>query len=217
MTVPALPIRVAIIEDQREIREGLKTLVSGTPGYSVVGAWRSMEEALNAIARDVPHVALVDIGLPGMQGTQGIRILKERYPKLRALMLTVYEDDERIFNAVCAGASGYLLKSTPPARLLESLQEVMAGGAPMSPPVANRVLTLFREFRPREHDGVNLSPHETRLLSLLVDGHNLKTAAAELDVSRATVAWHMHNIYEKLQVHSKSEAVAKALRSGLIR
>jgi DNA-binding NarL/FixJ family response regulator len=217
MTDQALPIRVAIVEDQREIREGLKSLVSGTLGYRVAGAWRSMEEALDEIARDVPEVALVDIGLPGMPGTEGIRILKERYPKLRALMLTVYDDDDRIFSALCAGASGYLLKSTPPARLLESLQEVMAGGAPMSPPVASRVLTLFREFRPREHDRSNLSPHETRLLSLLVDGHNLKTAAAELDVSRATVAWHMRNIYDKLQVHSKSEAVAKALRSGLIR
>jgi len=217
MTDQAPPIRVAIIEDQREIRDGLRTLVAGTPGYCVAGAWRSMEEALDGVARDVPDVALVDIGLPGMPGTDGIRILRERYPKLRALMLTVYDDDERIFDAICAGASGYLLKSTPPARLLESLQEVMAGGAPMSPSVANRVLSLFRDFRPREHDGSKLSPHETRLLSLLVDGHNLKTAAAELDVSRATVAWHMRNIYEKLQVHSKSEAVAKALRSGLIR
>jgi DNA-binding NarL/FixJ family response regulator len=217
MTDPAPPIRVAIIEDQREIREGLKTLVSGTPGHRVTGAWRSMEEALDQIAREVPDVALVDIGLPGMPGTEGLRILKERYPKLRTLMLTVYDDDERIFSAICAGASGYLLKSTPPARLLESLREVMSGGAPMSPSVANRVLSLFREFRPLDHADCHLSPHETHLLSLLVDGHNLKTAAAELHVSRATVAWHMHNIYEKLQVHSKSEAVAKALRSGLIR
>jgi len=117
MTDQAPPIRVAIIEDQREIREGLKTLVAGTPGYCVAGAWRSMEEALDGIARDVPDVALVDIGLPGMPGTDGIRILRERYPKLRTLMLTVYDDDERIFDAICAGASGYLLKSTPPVRL----------------------------------------------------------------------------------------------------
>jgi DNA-binding NarL/FixJ family response regulator len=206
---------VAIIEDEREIREGLKMLVCGTPGYSVVGTWRSMEEALDQIAQNVADVVLVDIGLPRMPGTEGLRILKQRYPKLRALMLTVYEDDVRIFQAICAGASGYLLKSTPPARLLESLQEVMAGGAPMSPTVANRVLTLFRKFRPPEHADCDLSGHESRLLMLLVEGHNLKTAAAELGVKRATVAWHMHNIYEKLQVHSKSEAVAKALRSGI--
>jgi DNA-binding NarL/FixJ family response regulator len=132
-------------------------------------------------------------------------------------MLTVYDDDERIFSALCAGASGYLLKSTPPGKLLESLQEVLTGGAPMSPSVASRVLALFRAFRPLDHEGTTLSPHEKRLLGLLVDGHNLKTAAAELGVSRATVAWHMRNIYEKLQVHSKSEAVAKAMRTGQIR
>ena len=111
--------RVAIVEDQREIREGLKALISGTPDYSCAGAWRSMEEALEQIARDVPDAVLVDIGLPGMPGTEGIRLLKQRYPSLPALVLTVYEDDERIFDALCAGACGYLLKSTPPARLLE--------------------------------------------------------------------------------------------------
>ena len=209
--------RVAIVEDQREIREGLKALISGTPDYSCAGAWRSMEEALEQIGRDVPDVLLVDIGLPGMAGTEGIRLLKRRYPSLPALVLTVYEDDERIFDALCAGACGYLLKSTPPARLLESLQEAVGGGAPMSPPVARRVVELFRDFRPPEKSDRELTPHEARLLALLVDGHNLKTAAAEIGVSRATVAWHMRNIYEKLQVHSKSEAVAKALRARMIR
>jgi len=217
MKEPAPPIRVVIIEDQGDIREGLRALVSGTAGYRVTGAWRTMEAALEGIAREVPDIALVDIGLPGMSGTDGLRILRERYPELRALVLTVYDDDERIFNAICAGASGYLLKSTAPARLMESLQDAMSGGAPMSPTVANRVLSLFREFRPVAHSNSNLTPHETRLLSLLVDGHNLKTAAGKLGVSRATVAWHMRMIYEKLQVHSKSEAVAKALRAGLIR
>jgi DNA-binding NarL/FixJ family response regulator len=210
-------IRVAIVEDQRDIREGLKALISGTPGYSCAGAWGSMEEALAQIGREVPDVLLADIGLPGMPGTEGIRILKQRYAGLPALMLTVYEDDERIFAALCAGACGYLLKSTPPARLLESLQEAVAGGAPMSPPVARRVVELFRDFRPPEESDRKLTPHETRLLGLLVDGHNLKTAAAEIGVSRATVAWHMRSIYEKLQVHSKSEAVAKALRARVIR
>ncbi len=217
MNVEANETTVAIVEDQREIRLGLVALVSGTRGHRVVGAWRSMEEALSEIAREVPDIALVDIGLPGISGTEGLRILNQRYPELRSLMLTIYDDDERIFGALCAGASGYLLKSTQPARLIESLQEVMAGGAPMSPSVARRVLALFKEFRPPQQADYNLSPHETRLLSMLVEGHNLKTASAELHVSRATVAWHMRNIYEKLQVHSKSEAVAKALRSGLIR
>jgi len=212
----APPIRVAIIEDQCDIREGLKTLLSGARGYSITSAWRNMEQALDGIVNEVPDILLVDVGLPGMSGTEGLRVLKERYPKLRALMLTVYADDDRIFSAICAGASGYLLKSTPPARLLESLQEVMAGGAPMSPTVASRVLALFREHRPFKHAPCGLSPHEARLVALIADGHNLKTAATELGVCRATIAWHMQNIYEKLQVHSKSEAVAKALRCGLL-
>jgi DNA-binding NarL/FixJ family response regulator len=211
-------IRVCIIEDLREIREGLRVLISGTPGYRVVGAWHSMEEALSQIGHDVPDLALVDIGLPGMPGTEGLRILKERYPELRALVLTVYHDDERIFEALCAGACGYLLKGTPPGRLLESLEEAMGGGAPMSPSVAGRVLSLFREFRPpARDDDINLTPHEKRVLRMLVEGHNFKTAAAELGVTRAAVAWHMRHIYAKLQVHSKSEAVAKALRAGLVR
>jgi DNA-binding NarL/FixJ family response regulator len=210
-------IRVAIVEDQGEIREGLKALISGTPGYGCAGAWRSMEEALAQIGHDVPDVLLADIGLPGMPGTEGIRLLKQRYAGMPALMLTVYEDDERIFEALCAGACGYLLKSTPPARLLECLQEAVDGGAPMSPPVARRVIELFRDFRPPEKSDRKLTPHEAKLLGLLVDGHNLKTAAAETGVSRATVAWHMRSIYEKLQVHSKSEAVAKALRARMIR
>jgi DNA-binding NarL/FixJ family response regulator len=170
--------------------------------------WKKLAQ----IGRDVPDVLLAGIGLPGMPGTDGIRLLKQRYAGLPALMLTVYEDDERIFAALCAGACG-----TPPARLLESPQEAVAGGAPMSPPVARRVIELFRDFRPPEESDRKLTPHETRLLGLLVDGHNLKTAAAEIGVSRATVAWHMRSIYEKLQVHSKSEAVAKALRARMIR
>ena len=146
-----------------------------------------------------------------MSGPEGIRLLKQRYAALPALMLTVYEDDERIFEALCAGACGYLLKSTPPARLLECLQEAVVGGAPMSPPVARRVIELFRDFRPPEKSIASSTPHEARLLGLLVDGHNLKTAAAEIGVTRAAVAWHLRSIYEKLQVHSKSEAVVKAL------
>src|SRR5262245_41529508 len=138
------PIKVAIIEDRREIREGLAMLISGTEGFRCTGAYRSMEEALDKIGFDLPDVALNDIGLPGMSGIDGIKLLKERHPELLILMLTVYDDDERIFDAMCAGASGYLLKKTPPARLLESLKEAVAGGAPMSPEVARRVISLFR-------------------------------------------------------------------------
>jgi DNA-binding NarL/FixJ family response regulator len=209
-------IRVAIVEDRREIREGLATIINGTPGFRCTGAYRSMEEALERIGNDLPDVVFNDIGLPGMSGIEGIRILKERYPDLVVLILTIYDDDERIFDALCAGASGYLLKKTQPARLLESLREAAAGGAPMSPEVARRVIALFREFRPPDSTKCELTPHEVRLLRLFVEGHNYKTAAAELGVTVHTISFHLRSIYDKLQVHSKSAAVAKALRSRLV-
>src|SRR5215204_583543 len=209
-------IRTAIVEDQRQIREGLTTLIDRTNGYRCTGSFRTMEEALEGIKREVPDIALCDLGLPGMSGIEGIRILKERYPQLQLLVLTIYDDDDRIFDALCAGACGYLLKRTPPARLLESLREAVSGGAPMSPEVANRVITLFREIRPPERANYQLTPHETRLLKLLVEGHNYTTAAVELGVSFNAIKFHMRHIYEKLQVHSKSEAVSKALQNRLI-
>ena len=209
-------ITVAIIEDVADIRRGLAALVQGTPGYRCTGAFGSMEEALAAVDRDPPDVALVDIGLPGMSGIQGVRLLKERHPALLPLILSVFGDDERIFDALCAGACGYLLKNTPPARLLECIAEAVRGGGPMSPEVARRVVELFRRVRPPADAGHNLTPHELRLLKLLVEGHSYKTAAAELGTSYHTVCFHMRNIYEKLHVHSKSEAVSKALRAGLV-
>jgi DNA-binding NarL/FixJ family response regulator len=215
-SMPQSVIKVAIIEDERDIRECLTFLVNGTEGFSCTGSYRTMEEALERMARQLPDIVLSDIGLPGMNGIEGVRILRERYPNLLVLMLTVYDDDDRIFDAMCAGASGYLLKKTPPARLLESLREVAGGGAPMSPEVARRVIALFREIRPPERADYQLTPHETRLLKLLVDGHNYKTAAAEIRVSVHTVSFHLRSIYDKLQVHSKSEAVAKALQNRLV-
>ena len=175
-----------------------------------------MEEALAKVAREQPGVILTDLGLPGMSGIEGIRELRARYPDIPILALTVYDDDDRIFDALCAGASGYLLKNTPPARLLECLREAAAGGAPMSPEVARRVVRLFREFRPPEKASYRLTQQESELLKLLVEGHHYKTAADQMGVSVNTVAFHLKNIYSKLQVHSKTEAVAKALRERII-
>jgi DNA-binding NarL/FixJ family response regulator len=208
--------RVAVIEDHREYRDYLTALLNGSEGFHCAGSFRSMEEALSRIPVDLPGAALVDIGLPGMDGVEGIRLLKERYPEMTLLMLTVYEDDERIFAALCAGASGYLLKKTAPVRLLEGLQEAIAGGAPLSPEVARRVMKLFHEIRPPAHADYQLTPHELRILKLLAEGHNYATAAAELHVTASTINFHLQNIYTKLQVHSKTEAVAKALRHRLI-
>jgi DNA-binding NarL/FixJ family response regulator len=220
-TTPQAPsppeIKVAIIEDQRKFREYLAALIDGSPGFRCTGSFRSMEEALDRIIAEHHDVVLVDIGLPGMDGIQGIRILKERFPKLIMLMHTVYDGDERIFDALCAGASGYLLKKTSPVRLLESLREAMAGGAPMTPEVAHQVIRLFREIRPPETPDEQLTPHEVRLLEMLSEGHNYETAAAELGVTTHTISFHLQRIYEKLHVHSKTEAVAKALRNRLIK
>src|SRR6516165_9323056 len=157
-------IKVAIVEDQRQIREGLALLIGGTEGFCCTGAFGSMEEALHRLGPRSPDVVLVDIGLPGISGIEGIRMLKEQNPNMLFLTLTVYKDDQRVFDAICAGARGYLLKNTPPARLLESIREVVNGGAPMSPEVARRVLELFRQFHPPLHADYRLTPHEARLL-----------------------------------------------------
>ena len=209
-------IKVALIEDQQVIREGLAYLLDGTDGFCCTGSYVSIEQALQRIKEDVPQVVLVDIGLPGITGIEGIRLLKERWPELLCITLTVYEDDEKIFDSLCAGASGYLLKRTPPAKLVESLREVVNGGAPMSPEVARRVITVFKNIRPAGRADHQLTPHELRLLKLLVEGHSYKTAATELGSSVNTIGTHMQSIYRKLQVHSKSEAVVKALRNGLV-
>jgi DNA-binding NarL/FixJ family response regulator len=214
---PQAVLKVAIVEDVRSLRESFGVLIDGTPGFQCTASFRSMEEALDRISANLPDVLLADIGLPGMSGIEGIRLLKGRYPQLTVLMLTVYDDNDRIFDALCAGAVGYLLKKTPPARLLESIREAAQGGAPMSPEVARRVVELFKQVRPPERADYQLTPHELRLLKLLVEGHNYKTAAVQLGVSFNTICFHIRHIYEKLQVHSKSEAVAKALRQQLIK
>jgi DNA-binding NarL/FixJ family response regulator len=215
-TVKTHPVRVAVIEDHREFRDYLTALISGTDGFECTGSFGSVEEAAPRIDSRLPDVVLIDIGLPGMNGIEGIRLLKERYRDVLFLTLTVHDDDERIFDSLCAGASGYLLKKTQPAQLVASVKEAAQGGAPMSPEVARRVIKLFREIRPPDRADYNLTPHEVRILKLLVEGHNYKTAATKLGVAPTTINFHLQNIYQKLQVHSKTEAVAKALRNRLI-
>ncbi|SPF49955.1 Transcriptional regulatory protein liaR [Candidatus Sulfopaludibacter sp. SbA4] len=209
-------IGVAIIEDQKELREGLSFLINSTSPFECRHAYASMEDALEGIGVDPPRVALVDIGLPGLSGIDGVRILRERYPSIAAVLLTVFRDDDRIFRAICAGACGYLLKKTAPARLLEAVKEIAEGGAVMSPEVASRVMELFRKSQaPAQAAG--LTAQEMRLLKLMMEGHQDKTAAAELGISAHTVNFHLRSIYEKLHVHSRTEAVARALREGLIK
>lgn len=209
------PIRIAIIEDDTRIRGGLAMLIDGTPGFRCAGGFDSMEAALPGLAGTLPDAVLIDIGLPGMSGIEGMRLLRERFPGAALLVLTVYNDDRRIFEALCAGACGYLLKKTSPARLLESVREAVEGGSPMSPEVARRVVTLFRRLAPPAGASHGLTPHEILLVKFLADGHSYQSAGVELGVSINTVRSYIRSVYEKLQVHSKSAAVARALRERL--
>lgn len=206
-----------MVEDQQGIRNSLTALISGTPGFECSGSYGSMEAALGALGDEPPQVALVDIGLPGMSGIQGIRRMRELRPAICPLILTVYDDDDRIMEALCAGANGYLLKDTPPVRLLDAIRDAAAGGSPMSPEVARRVVELFRRVQPPPQADYQLTPHELRILNLLVRGETCKTAAGKLGVSVNTISYHVRHIYEKLQVHSRSEVVAQALQRRLVR
>ena len=210
------PIRVAIVEDDRATREGLSLLVNGTPGYQCVGTFRSVEEARPSMASHRPDVLLLDIGLPGMLGSGGVHLLKQDCPTMEILMLTIYTEQDLVFESICSGASGYLLKKTPPAKLLEAIAEAHEGGAPLSPEIARKVVALFRKTGPPEKLDDQLTPQELRMLKLLSQGYSYQTAADRLNISLNTVRDHIRNIYEKLHVHSKSEAVSKALRNRLI-
>jgi DNA-binding NarL/FixJ family response regulator len=216
MTTKADTIRTAVVEDDEVTRECLRLLVGGTPGYSCVGTFGSVEEALARGFDEVPDVLLLDIHLPGMLGSEGVRLFQERYPALHVLMLTVYAEQGKVFESICNGACGYLLKKTPPARLIEAIREAHEGGAPMTPEIARKVVTLFRQTaRPRSLDE-DLTPHEVRLLKLLAEGCSYQSAADHFGVSINTLRNHIRSIYDKLHVHSKSAAVGKALRLGLI-
>lgn len=209
-------IRVVIVEDDRATRDGLAMLLDGTPGYQCVGKFGSVEDALRGWVEEPPHVLLLDIHLPGMTGTDGIRLLRERFPETQILMLTVYAHDDKVFESICRGAGGYLLKTTPPAKLLEAIREAVSGGAPMSPEIARKVIHMFQKYGPSGPIERRLSPQEARLIGLLAHGYSYQSIAEELDITINTVRNHIRSIYEKLHVHSRSEAVAKALRSGLL-
>lgn len=214
---PQSDIAVAIVEDQRRTREGLAALIAGTAGLRLRGQFGSMEQTLSDIGNTPPDVMLMDIDLPGMSGIDGVRRLRERWPQLRIMMLSVHGDADHVFEAICAGACGYLLKDTPPHRLLEAITQVHGGGAPMSPDIARKVLTMFQKFAPPHGGEHDLTERELDVLHRLSEGLGYKQIAAALEVSIDTVRFHLRNIYGKLHVHSKSEAVMAALRRGIVR
>jgi len=211
-------IKVVIVEDNDTIRLGLKMLIEGTPEFSCEGVFVDCESMFLVIKKLKPDVVLMDIDLPGMSGIEGIIKLRQIFPDLRILVLTIYDEKDTVFKALCAGACGYMVKKTPPAQLLEAINDAYKGGAPMSSHIARKVVDFFQEAHTNEeHDeSVILTPREKEVLSGLVDGNNYKAIADTLFISVETVRFHFRNIYKKLHVHSQAEAVVKAIKQGLV-
>lgn len=206
-----MPITVSIVEDDRETRESLSALVDGSPGLCCLGAYPSGEEALRGIPAEQPDVALVDVNLPGISGIECVAKLKIRVPNLQVLMITTYEDRDVIFRSLRAGASGYLLKKMPRAKLIEAIEEVHAGGAPMSVPIARKVVDYFHQIQQPASDMDKLTKREQEVLTLLAKGYRYKEIVDSLGISLSTLRTHLKHIYDKLHVQSRTEAAVKFL------
>ena len=212
-----MEINVVIFEDNYLLRESLYQLINGTAGLNCVGAFANCDDIIFKIKKSVPHVVLMDIQMPGMNGIEGVKIIKENFPDIKIIMQTVVEDDDKIFASICSGASGYLLKNTTPARLLQAINEVYEGGAPMTPVIAQKVLDKFRRQNPASSEELNtLSVREKEILECLVEGMSYKMIAAACKISIDTVRFHIRHLYEKLHVGSKSEAVIKAMKGKMV-
>lgn len=209
-------INVILYEDNPQLREGLAMLLNGSEGFEVIGAFKNCNNVVSEVEALKPDVILMDIDMPGTNGIEGLKLIRQMNTEVKILMLTVFDDNKNVFDAVRNGANGYLLKKTPPAKLLEYIQEAHTGGAPMSSSIATQVLKMFSQV----HSGVNsdyhLSEREKQVLQWLVNGYSYKMIAAEMFISIDTVRSHIKKIYEKLHVNSKSEAVAKAFKDKIV-
>lgn len=216
-----MTIRVAIFEDREPVREAISILVTGTNGLELAGVFPDCRTLLDDIRHSSPDIVLMDIEMPGMSGIEGVKLLKQNFPSVIVIMQTIFEDEDKVFQAICNGASGYLLKDTPPARLMEAIVEASQGGAPMSPSIAKKTLELFQKHINKEisiNSGqeYHLSKRETEILQWLVKGYSYKMIASACNISFDTVRSHIRNIYDKLHVASMTEAVAKAIREKLV-
>lgn len=209
-------IKVVIFEDNHILRDMLFQLINGSAGFSCTGAFSDANDLVYKMGKAEPDVVLMDIDMPGISGIEAVAIIKEKFPAVQIMMQTVFEDDDKIFDSICAGASGYLLKNTPPAKLIEALQELKSGGAPMSATVASKVLYAFRKQSYFKKEKFDLSAREVEVLQHLVKGMSYKMIADACGITIDTIKFHAKNIYEKLHVHSKSEAVIKAIKERIV-
>lgn len=212
-----MKIKVAIFEDNRSLLDGLAAMIGGTAGFECVGAFPNCNNLIKYISAARPDVVLMDIEMPGINGIEAVAMIKEEFPDIKILMETIFDDDEKIFNSICAGAEGYILKHTSPAEIMDAITEIYEGGSPMTPSIANRVLKIVKSRpEPGNKESFDLSVREKEILTCLVKGMSYKMIADTCFISIETVNVHIKNIYRKLHVHSKSEAVAKAIRGRIV-
>ena len=210
-------IKVAVFDDNKHRRMGLELLINSTSKLSCVGAFEDCRDVLKNIQSCFPNVVLMDIDMPHVNGVEGVKLISTNFPEIKILMQTVFEDDEKIFASICAGAHGYILKKTPPQKLIESIFDVMEGGAPMTPSIARQVLHLFYNQNKRSsRKDFDLSEREHEILTLLVEGLSYKMIADHCKISFNTVNTHISHIYRKLQVNSVAEAIKKAMDQKLV-
>ena len=210
-------IRVCIFEDNTQLRESLFNLVDASDGFVCVGAFANCEDVISKVSSVKPDVILMDIELPGISGIDAVRITKEKFPEVKILMETIFEEDDKIFQSICNGAEGYILKNTPPEEIMEAITEIHEGGAPMTPAIALKVMRMFKQnLSSNKDESFNLSSREKEILKCLVEGMSYKLIAGNCFISIDTVHGHIKNIYKKLQVHSKSEAVVKAIKGKIV-
>jgi DNA-binding NarL/FixJ family response regulator len=209
---PQIHVKIVVVEDENWIRENLAREINSAPGFRCINHYRTAEEALQGIPADQPDVVLMDINLPGMDGVECVRRLRATFPELGFLMLTVYEESEKIFKSLLAGANGYMLKRTSTPNLLEAIRQTHAGGAPMSSSIARKVVAYFNEMGRAQSSTVALSPRELQVLELLANGAAYKHIADKLSLSIETIRMNVKHIYAKLHVHSRGEAVAKYMQ-----
>ncbi|HUP14224.1 MAG TPA: response regulator transcription factor [Niastella sp.] len=207
--------KVLIYEDNPQLREGLSILINGSMGFEVLAAFKNCNNVVDEVAAFTPDVVLMDIDMPGTNGLEGLKLIRAQNTEVKVLMLTVFDDNKNVFEAIKSGANGYILKKTQPAKLLESIEEAHSGGAPMTANIATQVLKMFAQIQHPVHEEYNLSEREKAVLQLLVNGYSYKMIAAEMFIAIDTVRSHIKKVYEKLHVNSKSEAVAKAFKNNM--